>query len=266
MKIYPSPESIENTPFGYFLKQITPGSKVLEFGPSVGYMTRYMKEQLGCSVTCVEINPESARIAGLYADKMIVADVDSGIWAEELSGPYDYILFADVLEHLRDPEKAVKTALGFLAENGYIITSIPNIAHNAIILSLASGKFGYTQFGLLDDSHIHFFTWESMQEMFGRLGLNCVEERDACRIPSSTELPVFYCCHPILSLSLFSKKDGHTYQFICKWGKTQTPSDMLPIKRKGCSVFYLPRLFYLDFGAFLKHKNHQRRMKRKSRG
>ena len=138
-KEYPSLESVEDSCVGYFLKQIPLKASVLEFGAASGYMTRYLKEERSCAVTCIEINPESAMICEPYASQIIISDIDSGSWCEGLKQKYDYILFADVLEHLKYPEAALTRALYFLAPQGVVITSIPNIAHNAILLSLFKG-------------------------------------------------------------------------------------------------------------------------------
>ena len=138
-----------------FLK---PGSTVLEFGSATGYATRYMKENLGCHVTCIEKIPEMVEAGRAIADKMIQADVETDSWENELDQLFDFIMFADILEHLRNPSAVVARAKAFLKPDGRILTSIPNIAHNAIIMSLRSGKFKYTETGLLDNTHIHFMT------------------------------------------------------------------------------------------------------------
>lgn len=254
-KIYTVSKPIETTSFGYFLKQIKHGSKVLEFGPATGYMTQYMKEVLGCKVTCIELCRESAKIAEQYAEKMIVANIENDPWEKELDQKYDYILFADVLEHLRYPEETLKKAIQFLAPEGFLITSIPNIGHSAILLALRKGKFEYTKYGLLDDSHIHFFTRNSMCNMFEKNSLICVEERNEIRRPAQTELKEYYWKYPIFSLSLFRKPDAHVYQFICMW--TINQKDTIPIKKrrgKKFPIFFFPIVYFLDFKDYLHNK------------
>lgn len=253
-KIYPTISSIENSFIGYFFKQIVPGSRVLEFGPATGYMTKYMKEQRDCKITCIELNPEMAVSASPYAEKMIVANIDLDPWEKMLEGEFDYIILGDVLEHLRNPGNTINKALDFLAPGGNFITSIPNIGHNSIILSLKKGRFEYTQFGLLDNTHIHFFTRKSMNEMFEKNGLVCIEERSKLLRPGQTELKEHYCTNPLLSFLLFRKRDGHVYQFICKWGRKDVSRP--DQKRKGYRypLFYLPALFYFDLKDYLRNK------------
>ena len=102
MKIYGT-DQIVYTPnnIPQILMWVKPNSRVLEFGPGIGYMTQYIKEQLHCHVIAVEINPVMAETIALYAEQVIVSDIDTGSWEQELQGQYfDYILFADVLESI----------------------------------------------------------------------------------------------------------------------------------------------------------------------
>ena len=94
---YKSPASI-------VLKQIREKSKVLELGPSTGYITKYLTEELGCKVTCIEIDEEAAEIAKQYCEKMIVGNLDQLNLEEILKEKYDYVLMMDVLEHLYSPK------------------------------------------------------------------------------------------------------------------------------------------------------------------
>ena len=201
-QLYNFQEVNEGTSCKTILGFVSPGSRVLEFGPATGYMTKFMQEQLHCKVTCIELIPEMAQLTSQYAEKMIVADIDLGEWEKELDGTYDYIIFADVLEHLRSPGKAIQKSMKYLSANGCMLTSIPNIGHNAVIMSLLKGKFEYTNDGLLDDTHIHFFTRQSMRDMFEKEGLICIAEKSRIRRPSSTEFQEFYIKKPCMALFL----------------------------------------------------------------
>lgn len=102
------------------LRQVKPGSRILEFGPALGYMTQYLKEELGCIVYCVEIDADAASIASQFCDKMIVADLDElEYWGSQLGEQqFDFLIFADVLEHLRDPWNVLTYSKKFLDEEG----------------------------------------------------------------------------------------------------------------------------------------------------
>lgn len=215
-----------NTSHALMLQRIKKRSRVLEFGSASGYMTRYLKEELECEVTCVEIDKEAAQKAEVYAHLMIVADLEMlENWVGKLEGKYDYILFADVLEHLRNPKKVLETAVSFLETDGIVMTSVPNISHNAIIMELLHGKFDYQPTGLLDDTHVHFFTRKSVFEMLESCDLKVVEWLSTMRKPDSTEFEQSYDHFPIaLSNYLKSRKDGDVYQYITISQKTESVS------------------------------------------
>ena len=86
------------------VERIRPNSIILEFGPANGRMTKYMREQLHCKVYAVEIDENSAKDAGKYTEKIIVDSIENYSWQEEFKDlKFDYIIFADVLEHLYYP-------------------------------------------------------------------------------------------------------------------------------------------------------------------
>lgn len=201
------------------LQFVEPNSRVLEFGPAEGVATRYLKEVLNCKVTGIELIPEMAEIAKQYTEKMIVADIDADNWEKELEGEFDYILFADVLEHLRSPQGAIEKASQFLAKGGSICVSVPNISHNAILLSLRKGLFQYTEQGLLDNTHIHLFTRRSLDNLFEKQNFICHKEGSTFKFPRRTELKEYYISQPFFALTILLKKDAHVYQFVSQWKK-----------------------------------------------
>ncbi len=199
------------------LRQITAGSKVLELGPATGYMTRYMKEQLNCSVYCIEYDKDSAEQASVYSEKMIISDLeDVFTWNKELSGEsFDYILCVDVLEHLKNPLEILKEVVKFLGPDGSVITSIPNVSHNVIVMGLLKGEFNYKPLGLLDNTHIRFFTKESIIEMLNDAGLEILEMKATKARPEDTEFHRSYEEFPeFVQQYLLSNPEGHAYQYI----------------------------------------------------
>jgi 2-polyprenyl-3-methyl-5-hydroxy-6-metoxy-1,4-benzoquinol methylase len=198
------------------LSHIKPGSSVLEVGTSTGCMTKYLKEELNCSVTGIEVFEEAALKAALYADKMIVADLDKMNWVSKMENrKFDYIIFADVLEHLRNPNKVFNNALKFLSQGGQVIASIPNIAHNAIIMELMEDEFNYNSTGLLDDGHIFFFTENTVKDLFNSNGLEIYSWENVTVLPQDTEFNQEYDNFPTrVSELLLERTNGHIYQFV----------------------------------------------------
>lgn len=169
----------ENCSITYIVKQIKPGTRVLEFGPATGYMTKYMKEVLKCEVYIVEIDGEAYENACVYSKGGICGNIEDYEWVELFADlKFDYITFSDVLEHLTDPWRVLKIASKFLKEDGKVLISIPNIAHNAVLIDLFNNKFEYRRTGILDNTHLRFFTHDSAVRMFEQNDLE-VEEEDA---------------------------------------------------------------------------------------
>ena len=241
LKTYGSKEleyNAQNSP--QILQWIEPNSRVLEFGPAMGYMTRYMKHSLHCNITAVELSEEMAQYTKQYTEKIIIANLDTDRWEKEIDGLFDYILFSDVLEHLKDPEKVLKLATAFLKPDGSILTSIPNIGHSAIILSLLDGEFNYTQYGLLDSTHIHFFTRKSIVNMMENCNLSCQSEKNSITTPGSTELKKFFIKHLYSIPSILNKDDALVYQFVNQWkNKTEIKNN---IKFKGEKLHFFRKI------------------------
>jgi 2-polyprenyl-3-methyl-5-hydroxy-6-metoxy-1,4-benzoquinol methylase len=153
------------------VRLVPPGSRVLEFGCATGYMSEVLRGRLGCSVTGIEISAEASEMARKHCVRVIGGDAESLDFQEVLGGDrFDIILFADVLEHLREPGAVLWRVRPFLAEGGSIVASIPNIAHGSVRLALLSGEFRYRDVGLLDNTHLRFFTRESIQDLFEGAG------------------------------------------------------------------------------------------------
>lgn len=106
---------------------------------------------------------------GKYMADIVVGDI------ETMSIPYeknmfDYIIFADVLEHLRCPEKVLERMKYFLKQDGTILASVPNLMNIEIVINLLKGNFTYRDAGLLDRTHIHLFTRREVEKMFEDTG------------------------------------------------------------------------------------------------
>ena len=213
--------------YNYFINRITNGSTVLEIGSACGILTRYLTTEKGCKVTCVEIDPEGAEICSEIAHKVILGNVEDDDWMGKLSGEtFDFIVMGDVLEHLHNPGKVLLKIKPFLSPMGLLLTSIPNLTHSSIMLSLIKGRFDYQDAGLLDRTHIHFFTRHSVAKTFKEAGWYCVDEKASAVLPVNSGMPYSYISLPFWAPLLACLRDAHTLQFKQSW--TATPSAEQP--------------------------------------
>jgi 2-polyprenyl-3-methyl-5-hydroxy-6-metoxy-1,4-benzoquinol methylase len=148
------------------LRLIGHGKTVLELGCASGAMTKLIREQ-DCRVTGVEFDPAEAEKAREFAEKVYVANLEAPDALDELGDArFDVVLAGDVLEHLRDPLPLLTKVGTMLNDDGYVVVSIPNVAHGSLRLSLLQGRWDYADYGLLDRTHLKFFTHSSLLEMF----------------------------------------------------------------------------------------------------
>jgi len=157
------------------VRMVRPGCGVLEVGCATGYMTAVLKERLGCRVTAVEINEETAAQAARYAEKMVIGDICRPETRRQIDAKFDCVIFADVLEHLADPWEVLRWAQELLTDGGCVLASVPNIANYRIRLKLLLGRWDYTPFGILDDSHLRFFTMKTARSLFTESGYDVKE-------------------------------------------------------------------------------------------
>jgi len=148
--------------------------RVLDVGCATGYIAKELKNQ-GCEVVGLDISPEAVQAAGQICDQAFVADVQSGLPDEIKKSSFDYITLSDVLEHLTNPQQALQNLSPYLKPAGQLLISTPNIANYAVRLRLLAGRFDYTEEGIMDKSHLHFFTRKSLINMLDRAGYQIVK-------------------------------------------------------------------------------------------
>lgn len=153
------------------LSFVIPGSRVLDVGCSSGYLARILDEEFGCTVTGLEIDPEAAAKAELVCESVIVGDVEKIDPAVFGDRRFDIVIFADVLEHLREPAATLRKAASLLAEDGFVIVSVPNFGYKGVLLSLVAGALTRTSHGILDDTHLQFHGLAEIFQLISDSGL-----------------------------------------------------------------------------------------------
>lgn len=202
------------------IKLVGKGRKVLEIGCAAGSQSKVMKEQFGCSVTGVEIDADAANEASRYCDRIITGNIETLDIPETFQNEkYDVVVFADVLEHLYDPVAVLVKISDLLTDDGYIVASIPNIVHASVIFEMMTGNFTYRSLGLLDESHIRFFTLSSIIETLNKSGYltDCID-RVQCD-PSHTEFktrPQSKLEKIVLEYIIARNMESLTYQYVVR--------------------------------------------------
>jgi SAM-dependent methyltransferase len=193
------------------------GSRVLELGPATGYMSRVFSER-GCTVVGIEFDAGMAERAAEFCERMIVGDLDTlDLEAELGDDRFDAIVAADVIEHLKDPLGALQRLRRFLKEDGCFVISIPNVAHGSVRLALLFGRFEYRTRGLLDSTHLHFFTRETFERQLDEAGLDLVELRRHDLPFVASEVEFDEAAVPLgLREGLEADPDARAYQFVAK--------------------------------------------------
>lgn len=154
------------------LRILIPGhvKRVLDIGCGKGELGRLLKkERPGMNVIGIEQDTAAAKAASAVLDRVILGDAEN-IEVTFRPGYFDCIIFADVLEHMREPLETARKYVSLLNSEGSIVASIPNISHISIILNLMRHRWPYSDRGLLDRSHLRFFTRTSVIEFFKSLG------------------------------------------------------------------------------------------------
>jgi 2-polyprenyl-3-methyl-5-hydroxy-6-metoxy-1,4-benzoquinol methylase len=207
----------ENNAHSHALHLVGFNKSVLEVGCSTGYFTRALVDR-GCRVVGVEIDPDTAAVAATWADEVVVGDLEHDeVWDRLEGRRFDAVLFGDVLEHLHDPLTTLRRAVRLVAPSGTVVISMPNVAHGDVRMALLQGSFPYRDTGLLDRTHLRFFTKESIRELCVQAGLVIVDTERVIVPLFQTELGVIRDDFSQSTIDqILEDPEAETYQFVVK--------------------------------------------------
>lgn len=161
------------------IREIPPGADVLDVGCSEGYLAAQLPRN---RVWGIDSNAEAvAKARGSCVDAEVV-DLNHLPRAHMTPGGFDCIVMADVLEHLVDPEAVLRQFREYLRPGGMVIVSVPNIALWRCRLNLLLGRFDYTEYGVLDRTHLHFYTFKTARELLVRGGYQVLRVQGAANV------------------------------------------------------------------------------------
>jgi GT2 family glycosyltransferase/2-polyprenyl-3-methyl-5-hydroxy-6-metoxy-1,4-benzoquinol methylase len=191
-------------------------ARVLDLGIGSGGLGRHLQQQLGCRLDGVTINPDEQAVARAWYERIELLDLDRPGWESAFSGQYyDAIVCADVLEHLARPEIVLKACHGLLRPGGVLLVSVPNVAYAGLIADLLQGNFNYGAEGLMDRTHLRFFTRRTFQRLLGEQGW-AVRQVEAIEQPlHETEFTMeFDALPPAVGKYLLARPDASAYQLV----------------------------------------------------
>ncbi|MGE5140466.1 MAG: class I SAM-dependent methyltransferase, partial [Rudaea sp.] len=157
-----------NDPRTRIVNLVPPSSHALEIGCGSGTIIGYLAKEKGCRALAVEPDLAMAAAARALDVEVLQGTIESASVQAQLAlySPFDVIIFADVLEHLRDPWSTLALVRPWLATGGAVLASVPNVAHWSLRLSLLLGRWEYTDGYLMDRTHLRWFTRRTLRALF----------------------------------------------------------------------------------------------------
>lgn len=253
MSVYSNNRLVKNHPNDAWFKIfqfIKPNTTVLDIGCSSGKLGAALKKEKKVKVTGLDIDAEDVKLAKKNLDAAYVVNIEEADLSKY--GTFDYVIMADVIEHLVDPVKVLKKVKKLLKPKGSFIFSIPNMANVTTRIELLKGQFTYKEFGLLDRTHLHFYDTAEVNRIFSEAGL-VVKKMDCTLRPIPDDLLKKELAEVGIKLTpklknVLNKPDSTIYQFIgvAKPGKitkkiatdTTTQLDIISVEIEGIRKDY----------------------------
>ena len=161
------------------MEMIPRGAFVLDAGCHTGIMGEVLRSRKECKVIGIDSDTKALDIARERLQSVFFLDLDQSGWSDHLIKEgfhnFDAILFGDVLEHTSAPERILTEAKKLLRPGGRIIVSVPNVAHWRVRFGLLFGKFEYAESGILDRTHLRFFTRRTARRMVENSGYRIIQ-------------------------------------------------------------------------------------------
>jgi SAM-dependent methyltransferase len=191
------------------------GRRVLDVGCAGGYLGAILASR-GYRVTGID-SPGAARAGFPESIELLEADLDLGL--PPLTGRFDFVICADVLEHLRRPALLLRDLRAVLATGGRLAASLPNSGHAYVRWNVLTGRFPAEDRGLFDRTHLHFYTWRGWLDLFHTAGFR-IETLRSSGVPIGLALPKWKGSAPVRGLERMSYESARwwkkmfAYQFI----------------------------------------------------
>lgn len=206
----------ERTSLSVLAEFISDNATVLDLGCGSGALGQHLHETRHCTTDGLTWSDTEAAHARPHYRRIVVADLETcDLSATFQCGLYDFIVCADVLEHLRNPEQVLTACRQLLNPTGRLLFSVPNAGYSGLIAELMHGEFLYRDEGLLDRTHLRFFTRRSLTRFLGEQHwqisqLSTIERA----LPESEFRIAFDRLPPAVARHLLAGPDALTYQYV----------------------------------------------------
>lgn len=164
-------------------------ASILDVGCAVGYIGEFFRQTPPHRwLAGIEVDPRAAKEARPHYDQLIIGDIESAYVWSQLQQDVDAMIFGDVLEHTADPIRVLGIARQHLKPGGIAIISVPNIAHFRVRLRLLMGRFEYQEWGIMDRTHLRFFTRATAQQALRAAAFDVVHTEPILAYASSNDV------------------------------------------------------------------------------
>lgn len=201
------------------IRNVGVGKSVLEIGAGFGSITKILSAEKDCEVSALDIDDKSIATLKSHCKNVFKADLNSDTWINEFDSVdlFDVVIAADVLEHIYNPLETLRGLKKLIKRDGFILLSIPHVAHASILACLVDEDFAYSERGLLDKTHIRFFGIKNMQALIEDSGLKISAAEFVLKKPEDTEFHKKWAKLTSNERELFSKhKFSNVYQVVIK--------------------------------------------------
>jgi 2-polyprenyl-3-methyl-5-hydroxy-6-metoxy-1,4-benzoquinol methylase len=240
----------ETSPLNRIASTLAPGSTALDVGAGNGLLARVLAAR-GTAVTIdgLEPSPYAAELARPHYRHFHAAYVQERLEDIAAEG-YDYLILADVIEHLADPGELLGKLAAAASPTTRILISTPNVAFGAVRVALLDGRFDYVDSGLLERTHLRFFTHATLLTVFRDAGLSIEREVRHCKHLTRTEIPVRRSVRNLALLWRLRREElALTYQFFFVLRPAGAAAPAGPPERYGRQTSALDLLAWLLLGA-----------------
>lgn len=229
------PTARNNTVAALFRLAREGGGRVLDLGCGPGVLAAALAAE-GAEVLGADLDAEAVDVARSRGVDAMVVDLRDEDWVEKVAGrgPFDVLVLADVLEHLVEPERVLRTVRdrALLADGGFVLVSIPNATHEALLANLLSADFRYTPTGLLDATHVRWFTLHSFRRMAEAEGFVLSRvERIERTLEQTDHFALLERVLPDLRRQLRANEvDVATYQYVLRLDPSATAAELASLR------------------------------------